>query len=398
MLPCDHNFLIKDTDTGETYDIRTGDTIILEQGENLITLSPSSPNPWKGWWGKKRSQNTKLLSAAELGELGKVKELLSAAKHKDLTADVDTRGLNDFTPLHFAAVEGHIEIARVLLQAGATVDALSTSSSTPLHLACKQGNRGMVEVLVEHKAAINAQDSFGNTPLHVLSEAGFLDCLHSFLLLRPDVAIRNVYGETAIELAMNVGVRNLLLNLNKEHAKESATGTYKRTVIKDLLLHNSRADTVKSLVFREQQAQLSSHLSNGEVSPSKTSPSHKPRRRKIIEAAKALSTISAEDLKPAFDCSPLKLKAEVGPEDFELLQPLGSGSFGDVYVVRYRRTGKLYAMKVLNKNLYVTRGILRYAQAERDVLSSVKSPFIAKLAFAFQTADELVLVMEYCAG
>eukprot|EP00826_Nyctotherus_ovalis_P037525 TRINITY_DN3426_c0_g2_i13.p1 TRINITY_DN3426_c0_g2~~TRINITY_DN3426_c0_g2_i13.p1 ORF type:complete len:399 (-),score=73.47 TRINITY_DN3426_c0_g2_i13:937-2133(-) len=398
MLPCDYNFLIKDTDTGETYDIRRGDATVLEHGENLIRLSPSSPNPWKDWWSKKRSQNTKLLSAAELGELGKVKELLNTAKHKDLAADVDTRGLNDFTPLHFAAIEGHIEIARILLEAGATVDALSTSLSTPLHLACKRGNRGMAEVLVEYKAEINAQDSFGNTPLHVLSESGFLDCLHFFLQLRPDITIRNIYGETAIELAMNVAVRNLLLSLNKEHAKENEAGTYKRTVIKDLLLHNSRADTVKSLVFNEQRVQLNSHLLSGDVSPSKASPSHKPRREKIIEAVKGLSAITSEEFKPTSDCSASKLKSEVGPDDFELLQPLGSGSFGDVYVVRYKRTGKLYAMKVLNKNLYITRGILRYAQAEKDVLSSVRSPFIAKLAFAFQTADELVLVIEYCAG
>lgn len=40
---------------------------------------------------------------------------------------------------------------------------------------------------------------------------------------------------------------------------------------------------------------------------------------------------------------------KVGPEDFMPLKLLGSGSFGEVYLVREIRTGELYAMKVLSK-------------------------------------------------
>jgi serine/threonine protein kinase len=39
----------------------------------------------------------------------------------------------------------------------------------------------------------------------------------------------------------------------------------------------------------------------------------------------------------------------VGPEDFMPLKLLGSGSFGEVYLVREIATGELYAMKVLSK-------------------------------------------------
>ena len=42
-------------------------------------------------------------------------------------------------------------------------------------------------------------------------------------------------------------------------------------------------------------------------------------------------------------------KSAYGQENFLPLKKLGSGSFGDVYLVREKRTGKLYAMKTLNK-------------------------------------------------
>jgi len=42
-------------------------------------------------------------------------------------------------------------------------------------------------------------------------------------------------------------------------------------------------------------------------------------------------------------------KASYGEEHFLPLKKLGSGSFGDVYLVRDKNSGKLYAMKTLSK-------------------------------------------------
>ena len=63
---------------------------------------------------------------------------------------------------------------------------------------------------------------------------------------------------------------------------------------------------------------------------------------------------------------------------------IGKGSFGEVYLVKFKETGAFYAMKVLQKENIFERHLVRYATTERNVLSYyTKHPFIVGLNFAF---------------
>ena len=53
-------------------------------------------------------------------------------------------------------------------------------------------------------------------------------------------------------------------------------------------------------------------------------------------------------------------------------------------------------MKVLRKERIMGQNLLKYAIAERNVLSLSNHPFIVKLNFAFQTSSKLFLILEYC--
>ena len=68
----------------------------------------------------------------------------------DLTA-VDGKGR---TALHFAAVEGHAEIAAALIAAGALVDAEDGFGATALHHAVKESREACVVSLLQLKASI----------------------------------------------------------------------------------------------------------------------------------------------------------------------------------------------------------------------------------------------------
>jgi serine/threonine protein kinase len=55
-------------------------------------------------------------------------------------------------------------------------------------------------------------------------------------------------------------------------------------------------------------------------------------------------------------------------------------------------------MKVLSKDKVATKNLQRYALTERNVMSVINHPFMAKLFFAFQNSSKLFLVMDYYPG
>jgi len=81
--------------------------------------------------------------------------------------DVDSRGFDNSTPLHMAALRGHEEVTRVLLDGGADVTAQDEDGRTPLHAASGEGHLEVVRALLDHDAPTMAQDKDGSTPLHL---------------------------------------------------------------------------------------------------------------------------------------------------------------------------------------------------------------------------------------
>lgn len=86
--------------------------------------------------------------------------------------------------------------------------------------------------------------------------------------------------------------------------------------------------------------------------------------------------------------------------DFKVSGALGRGGGGEVFLVRERATDILRAMKVVRKHDAFHSGFsLRHAMDERLVLELARgSPFIVRLAHAFQDAGALFHVIEFCAG
>lgn len=83
--------------------------------------------------------------------------------------------------------------------------------------------------------------------------------------------------------------------------------------------------------------------------------------------------------------------------DFDLIKVIGRGSIGKVFLARKIDTQKLYAIKVLRKEL-VKLNMKEYVKTERYILKEIQHPFISRLRFSFQTKDKLYLVTDYCSG
>ncbi|XP_030878526.1 ribosomal protein S6 kinase beta-2 isoform X6 [Leptonychotes weddellii] len=123
-----------------------------------------------------------------------------------------------------------------------------------------------------------------------------------------------------------------------------------------------------------------------------------------------LAESRAAGLEPVGHCEEVELTEtsvnlgpeRIGPHCFELLRVLGKGGYGKVFQVRKvqgTNLGKIYAMKVLRKAKIVRNAKdTAHMRAERNILESVKHPFIVELAYAFQTGGKLYLILECLSG
>ncbi|XP_019638873.1 PREDICTED: rho-associated protein kinase 1-like isoform X2 [Branchiostoma belcheri] len=89
-----------------------------------------------------------------------------------------------------------------------------------------------------------------------------------------------------------------------------------------------------------------------------------------------------------------RLKAE----DFDMIKVIGRGAFGEVQLVRHKKTQKVYAMKLLSKFEMIKRSESAFFWEERDIMAHANSEWIVQLHYAFQDPKYLYMVMEYMPG
>ena len=145
----DKPFLLIDKDTGKVYDIRNENHLSrLQEKQTRLTqdITNSTSNPsngnkaWSDWWKDKRRNNQDFLLAAEAGNIEEIKKLLNKDLLQDLVADINTKGLDQWTALHFAANEGRLEVVKELIKVpDVDKDTCSSIMRTPLHLASIRG-------------------------------------------------------------------------------------------------------------------------------------------------------------------------------------------------------------------------------------------------------------------
>uniref|UniRef100_A0A3B4XDG2 Protein kinase domain-containing protein n=1 Tax=Seriola lalandi dorsalis TaxID=1841481 RepID=A0A3B4XDG2_SERLL len=70
-----------------------------------------------------------------------------------------------------------------------------------------------------------------------------------------------------------------------------------------------------------------------------------------------------------------------------------------VLVASHRRVGRQYAIKVIDKRIVCAQpSQVASVYREREVLASIRHPYIVPMRHAFQTADHLCLVLDYVGG
>jgi ankyrin repeat protein len=100
-----------------------------------------------------------LMLAAFDGQLALVKTLVV-----DKKAAVNKLG---WSPIHYAATNGHLEIVQFLMANGAQINALSPSETTPLMMSIGSGNELLIKYLLDNGADLRMRNHEGYTAIDV---------------------------------------------------------------------------------------------------------------------------------------------------------------------------------------------------------------------------------------
>jgi ankyrin repeat protein/L-ascorbate metabolism protein UlaG (beta-lactamase superfamily) len=112
-------------------------------------------------------------------------------------------------PMHLAAIQGNVEITRLLLEAGADVDCGDSDESTPLDVAALNRKKDLVEFLISRGADVNRRDKNGAYSLSFAASGGDTAIVRVILAAGADLNYRSAEGTTLLHMAASRGLNGL---------------------------------------------------------------------------------------------------------------------------------------------------------------------------------------------
>ncbi|XP_028985378.1 B-cell lymphoma 3 protein homolog [Betta splendens] len=124
---------------------------------------------------------------------------------------LESRNYEGLTALHVAVLQGHKDLARMLLDAGADINAMDIKSGqSPLMHAVESNNADMVHFLIENGCDVNSQSYSGNTALHNACGRGQVDTVRLLLKSGAESGLKNYHNDTPVMVAKNKKIADVL--------------------------------------------------------------------------------------------------------------------------------------------------------------------------------------------
>ncbi|KAJ8285504.1 hypothetical protein GJAV_G00027580 [Gymnothorax javanicus] len=168
-----------------SFDPRSPDELLFEEGDFLYVSDMSDCNWWKGTCR---------------GRSGLIPSNY-VAEHAE---SIDN-------PMHEAAKRGNLSWLRECLDNKVGINGLDKAGNTALYWACHGGHRDVVEVLLGHaNIELNQQNKLGDTSLHAAAWKGYAEIVEMLLKKNARTDIVNNEKKLALDMATEPQCASLL--------------------------------------------------------------------------------------------------------------------------------------------------------------------------------------------
>ncbi|KAI1195848.1 ankyrin repeat-containing domain protein [Nemania serpens] len=171
-------------------------------------------NSWTPlWWAAENGHENAVRLLLEKGASAEAKveasgmtalHLAAGNGHEDIGADLNAERGDD-TPLHRAAENGHEALVGLLLEKGASIEAEGHEHQTPLHRAVASGEEATARLLLERGANIEAKDRSRYTPLHSAAASGHEATARLLIEAGAQLEQEAWYGRVPLKVAASRG-------------------------------------------------------------------------------------------------------------------------------------------------------------------------------------------------
>ena len=192
---------------------------------------------------EQHKKDEKLIKAVQKGNVEQVRKLLAEGANPNACGDKNVETGKPWAGQTALVYANNLEIAQMLLNAGADVDAADWSNGTPLMWASKPKQLEKVKWLIKHGANVN-NNLAKHTPLTLAVNVGYYwEYIEALLNAGADVNLRDRTGHGPLYYAK---LRN---NKKAEEALLQRRATLTKEESKDLVIAIAEKET------KEQQAQ-----------------------------------------------------------------------------------------------------------------------------------------------